>query len=402
MKVVQTIVAVLLLSLAAAVADAAPSDAAPPLPPPQGHVVRVATESELQTAVRNLTSGTTILIAPGTYRLTATLVIGNRPLDNVTLRGATNRRGDVTIAGTGMTNPAYGRAPYGVWVGNGVTDVLIANLSISGFYFHSIILNAGTARPRVYNVRLADSGQQLMKANPESVGRGIPHGIVEYSTFEFTSTSRDDYAKGIDVHGGDGWIIRHNLFRNIRAPRGQLVGPAILLWRGTHDSIVEGNTFVNCQREIYFGAENATPNSHAGGIIRNNFIFREPWVSGDVGIHVADSPGTKVLHNTVILSGTYRNAIEYRFRDTTGVLIANNLTDAAIRSRDGATATLRNNYTAATPSLFATGQFGQIHISPSAAAIVNQAIPLPDAATDWDGEPRPRGRGPDIGADEVN
>jgi hypothetical protein len=66
-------------------------------------------------------------------------------------------------------------------------------------------------------------------------------------------------------------------------------------------------------------------------------------VAGDAAIGVNDSPDTKVLHNTIVISGTYPNAIEYRFADTTGVTVANNLTDAAIRARDGATANLVGN-----------------------------------------------------------
>jgi hypothetical protein len=404
MKVISALVRtgcyILLLSLGGVDAiQAAPSDTAPPLPAPTGNVVRVSTTEALQAAVRSLVSDTTILIAPGRYRLTTTLVIGNRPLRNIAIRGETNRRDDVTLVGAGMSNPSYGDAPFGIWVGNGVDGILIANLSVTDFYFHSIILNAGTLLPHVYNVRMADSGQQVMKVNPDSNGHGIARGIVEYSTFEFTGTSRDDYAKGLDVHGGSGWIVRNNLFRNIRAPGGELVGPAILLWRGTRDSLVEGNTFVNCQREIYVGAEDVTPDSHAGGIVRNNFIYRESWVVGDVGIHVADSRGTRVLHNTVILSGTYPNAIEYRFRDTADVLIANNLTDAAIRARDGATATLQNNVTSATPAMFAIGQLGQVHLSSSATAVIDKGTPV-DVDRDWDGDRRPQGPAPDIGADE--
>lgn len=50
---------------------------------------------------------------------------------------------------------------------------------------------------------------------------------------------------------------------NITAPTGRLAGPSILMWRGSPDTIVERNTFVNCQREIAFG-------HHSGGVIRNN------------------------------------------------------------------------------------------------------------------------------------
>ncbi len=50
---------------------------------------------------------------------------------------------------------------------------------------------------------------------------------------EYDTTSRDDYTNGVDVHTGDNWIIRHNLFRNIRAPQGALAGPAILMWNAS-------------------------------------------------------------------------------------------------------------------------------------------------------------------------
>ena len=57
-----------------------------PLPPPAGAVVRVATVTQLQNAVAAIASNTTILIAPGTYNLTATLYI-NGTFTNVGIRG---------------------------------------------------------------------------------------------------------------------------------------------------------------------------------------------------------------------------------------------------------------------------------------------------------------------------
>src|SRR5205085_11087326 len=132
-------------------------------------------------------------------------------------------------------------------------------------------------------------------ANPDSSGRGIDYGLVEYSAFEFSNTSRDYYTNGVDVFTGTGWVIRNSLFRNIRAPQGQMAGPAILMWRGSRDTLVEGNTFVNCQREIAFGLEDTTPNDHTGGTIRNNFIYRDPGQARtDAAVNVDDSPNTQV------------------------------------------------------------------------------------------------------------
>ena len=217
---------------------------------------------------------------------------------------------------------------------------------------------------------------------------------------EFDTTSRDDYTNGVDVHTGDNWIIRHNLFRNMRAPQGQLAGPAILMWNASTNTLVDGNTFVNCQREIALGLIERTPNDHTGGIVRNNFIYRD--VAGDSAIYVADSPGTQVLHNTILISRTYANPIEYRFPHTTGVVIANNVLDGSVRARDGATGSVSGNHTNAAAALFVNPAAGDLHLKPTATVLLNQVAAPPVAAgTDWDGQSRPAGS-TDIGADEYS
>ena len=288
--------------------------------------------------------------------------------------------------------------PFGIWVGGNVRGVTIANLTIRDVYNHPIILNAGTQSPLIHNVRLVNAGQQFVKSNPDGAGGGVDDGIVEYSIIEYDTTSRDDYTNGVDVHTGDNWIVRHNLFRNIRAPQGQLAGPAILMWNGSTNSIIDGNTFVDCQREISMGLIERTPNDHIGGTVRNNFIYRN--VPGDVAIYIADSPDTQVLHNTILISHTYPNPIEYRFANTTGVQILNNVLDGVIAARDGATATVAGNYANATGALFVNAAAGDLHLLPTATAVLNKVTTVPvNAATDWDGDTRPNGAA-DIGADE--
>jgi hypothetical protein len=283
-------------------------------------------------------------------------------------------------------------------VGGNVRGVTIASLTIRDVYYHPIMLNAGAQSPLVHNVRLVNAGQQLLKANPDGTGGGVDNGIVEYSVIEYDTVSRDYYTNGVDVHTGDNWIIRHNVFRNLRAPQGQLAGPAILMWNGSTNTLVDGNTFINCQREIALGLIERTPNDHSGGIVRNNFIYRS--LSGDSAIYVADSPGTHVLHNTILISRTYPSPIEYRFPHTTGVVIANNVLDGSIAARDGATGSVAGNYTNATGTLFANPASGDLHLRPTAAVLLNQLAIVPtNAALDWDGQPRAVGT-TDIGADE--
>lgn len=370
-----------------------------PLPPPTGSVVVVSTVTQLRQAVASLTSNTTIVVAAGTYQLTAPLYI-NGTFTNVGLRGATGNRDDVVVVGRGMTGANDGGVPFGIWVGGDVRGVTIAHLTIRDVFNHPIILNAGTESPLLHNVRLVNAGQQFVKANPDGTGGGVDNGIVEYSVIEYTTTSRDDYTNGVDVHSGNNWIIRHNLFRNIRAPQGQLAGPAILMWNHATNSVVDGNTFINCHREIALGLIERTPDDHVGGIVRNNFVYRSAASGGDAAILVADSPGTQVLHNSLLVSGTYANAVEYRFADTTGVTISFNAADARILARDGATSAVTGNYTMASAALFVNPANGDLHLRPTATVLLDQvASPAPAAGFDWDGEARPSGA-TDIGADE--
>jgi hypothetical protein len=362
-------------------------------------VVNVSTVAQLQSAVSSISSDTTIVIAPGTYNLSAPLYI-NGSFTNVGIRGATGNRDDVVLVGKGMSSPNDGGVPFGIWVGGNVHGVTIADLTIRDVYTHPIILNAGTHSPLIRNVRLVNAGQQFIKANPDGAGGGVDNGIVENSALEYTATSRDDYTNGVDVHTGSNWIVRHNLFRNIRAPQGLLAGPAILMWNGTTDTIVDGNTFVDCQREISLGLIERAPNDHRGGIVRNNFIYRRPGLSGDAAILVADSPNTQVLHNSILISGTYSNAIEYRFPNSSAIRIANNVTDAPILARDGAAGSVTGNYTAASAGLFVNPAAGDLHLKATSTVLRDQiATPIPEAGQDWDGQFRPAGA-TDIGADQ--
>ena len=376
---------------------------APPLPSPSGTVVTVSTESALQAAVNSITSGTTILVQPGTYNLTSTLWL-NRNVDNVAIRGSTNSCDDVLLIGRGMSNASYGNVPHGIWIGN-ARNVLVANLTIRDVYYHPIQLdpNAGAQAPRIYNVRLVDAGEQFVKSSARTSGAsGVNNGIVEYSIMEYTTTARSNYTNGVDVHQGASWIVRHNLFRNIRAPAGQLAGPAVLMWNGSRDSIIENNLFLNVQYGIALGLNGSKADDHVGGIVRNNFFHRNGSQSGDVGITINNSANTKVLHNTVIVSGTYSNGIEYRFPATTGVEIRYNLMDAGVQQRDGATGTVSNNVTNAQPSWFVNAAAGDLHLVAIATAAIDKAAAHPSVPTDYDAETRPQGTVPDIGADEFS
>ena len=171
----------------------------------------------------------------------------------------------------------------------------IANLTIRDIYYHPIIFNAGTQSPLVHNVTLINAGQQFISRPSLRRRRRQRHRSI------FGDRERV-HEQGL-----------HNLFRNIRAPQGQLAGPAILMWNASSGTVAEGTTFIDCQRESAFGLIERTPDDHTGGIIRNNFIYRHASVAGDAAIGVFDSPGTQVLHNSILAAGTYPSVIDTAF-----------------------------------------------------------------------------------------
>lgn len=366
-----------------------------PLSAPTGNVRTVSTEAALQAAFDGIQSGDTIFISQGTYRLTRSLNLDG--VTGVVIRGVTGNRDDVVLAGPGMNDPSMS---FGFWL-RAAENITFSDFTLTDISEHAFILNAGTEAPTIRNVRMVDVGDQFIKANPDGSGGGVDNGIVECSAMEYTTIAPDWYTNGVDVHTGKGWIIRNNLFKNIRGPIGQAAGPAILMWNRSQDSVSEGNLFLNCERGIAYGLDSKI-HDHQNGIIRNNFFYRSASESGDVAISVTSSPGTKVLNNTLIMSGTFQNAIEYRFNNTINVEIVNNLTDAAIQGRDGASAEVFNNLINAQNSWFLNPALGDLHLLPAVAAAIDQALPRTEITRDYDGESRPTGASPDIGADEVS
>jgi hypothetical protein len=188
--------------------------------------------------------------------------------------------------------------------------------------------------------------------------------------------------------------VKNNLFRNIRGPNSkEVTGPTILFWGGARNTTVENNVMVNCNQYISFGLVNNKEaegvHDHEGGIIRNNIIWREPGaVQGpEGGIMVRDSPGTKVLHNTVILNGTFApGAIEYRWCDN--VVIANNLTDGPIWQREAASAIVVNNVLVKDMSFFSAPAKGDMRLAAKAAGVLDQVPLLAECLLDIDGQKR--------------
>lgn len=370
---------------------------APPLADPEGNVINVSTSAELLRQVRNAAAGTTLLINPGVYKLSSTLYVRQ---NNITLRGNSSTCDAVRLVGQGMENKDYGEVPHGIWTD--ASGLVVQNLSISDVYYHGIIYNPGAESPVIYNVRLENTGQQFVKANPTSFSNGVDKGVVEYSIFEYTEGPPETdhgggtgYTNGVDIHAGVDWSIRNNVFIGFHTPdtSTNLWNPAILMWNGASNTIVENNIFVDVDRAVAFGLVDRA-NDHSGGIIRNNMIFYSPNLysaarrtESDGAIIVWDSPGTQVYHNTILTNGNLNKSIEFRF-NTTGAEAVNNLLDAMIGQRDGGTYFSSGNAFNSKIDWFTDPSVGDMHLRPQVLNEIQQVEGAKTAPRDFDNQLR--------------
>jgi hypothetical protein len=404
---------------AATAADARWPSEAPPLPPPDPGaftIVNVTTAQELADACWNLASNQAIVVAPGTYDLSAVVFpngldgrltvgrYGAPPIANLQIRGASGNPADVVIHGAGMVDPIV---PFGFQIFT-ASDVLIADLTIGSVYYHTVAIqnDQGATRIRLYNCRLLDAGEQIVKGNRGS-NPGAEDVVIEYCEVSLTDGAivHPDlgycYTNAIDAIGGQRWMIRDNLIRGIYCQNGELAGPAVLMWQGSSDTVVERNTFVDCARGVALGL--VSSQDHSGGVVRNNFLRWDPQATYPVDVPIyTTSPDSAILHNTVLTNGLYGAAVEVRFAGATGVEVRGNLMDGVVLPRDGAAPLIADNITDADPAWFVDEATGDLHLVPAASAAIDQIDPLPGCRDDFDGAQRPSVAGTiDVGADEL-
>jgi hypothetical protein len=226
-------------------------------------------------------------------------------------------------------------------------------------------------------------------------------GLVENCLFEYSAgIGPQYYIAGIDAHGATNWIVRNNTFRNIISPNTTVAEFAVHFWSDSANNVVERNLIINCDRGIGFGLD-TRPNT--GGIIRNNMIYHalNKGQYADVAIALTESAGSQVYNNTIFLENNFPWAIEYRFTSTNNVLIANNLTNRPIMSRDGGTGTIAKNVTSAAGAWFMSPASGDLHLADAVASVIDAGQAISGLTNDFDNQDRPQAKGIDIGADEI-
>lgn len=351
-------------------------------------IVSNVNELELAVIQANNSGNTVIILENGTYNLNNMLWISGNSITFCSLSGL---RDSVIISGEGM----YGSVSHIFNVpGSNFTakDITIGWVANHAIQIHG---NNNADNPHIQNVRFVDTYEQMLKGS-YSVSDTFysDSGIVEGCLFEYTAGIGPQwYIGGIDIHHCKNWIVRDNVFKDIRSPETNLSEHAIHFWSESKNTLVERNIIINCDRGIGFGLGNS---GHYGGIIRNNMVY----TTRDVGIGLENSCSTKVFNNTVYTEN-YFNSIEYRFTGTFDAIIINNLTNEDISSRNGGQATVSTNVTDAVESWFVNATNGDLHLNTNEPSVIDQGQTLSEVLVDIDNQVRPQGNGYEIGADEI-
>ncbi|MFC4700149.1 right-handed parallel beta-helix repeat-containing protein [Glaciecola siphonariae] len=321
--------------------------------PDDFYIERVDSSKSLLAALANANKrggSTAIYLHDGEYHINQTLRVLS---DNIMLLSVSQNPYTTIIRSRGMRRTS------------GVQNVL--EVRASGFVLDGITLSDApnhliqiaaenqASKPIIRNCILQDSFEQLLKVSYDQASRpnNISHdGLVEHCIFQYTrGIAPYYYTGGIDALGAKGWRVQNNIFKDIASPGGRIAQHAVHFWINASDNKVTNNIFIDNDRSIGFGMKLKNRDTDTleyfseGGVISGNVIYHtnngDPFA--DTGIILEASPNTRVENNYVFMQHSYRNAIEYRFKETRNAVIKDNFTNRAIRSRNGGNARLIDN-----------------------------------------------------------
>ncbi len=398
----------------------------PRLSEPTGETIHVTPEEadDLRSIVMNAEPGATIVLDDGYYDMSG----GDNShrlsfyTDGVTLRSASGEPENVVLDGNYVTGELLSIA---------ASNITIAEITLARAYHHPIHVTGAADRDTentwIYRVRILDPGQQAIKINPSSQRKYTDRGRIECCYMELTDEGRAEvrdncYTGGVDAHAAWQWEIRDNTIIGFWCESG-LSQHGIHMWRTSRDTLVERNRIIDCARGIGFGLTETyggTPRSYPDnpypdlgfldnidGIIRNNFVSAasvalfNSSAGFDSGISIAQSPGSQVLHNTVVSLQPPFSSIEWRFSKTNAVIL-NNLVTHNLMERNNAQATADGNIENAPIDFFVDAESGDLHLDPdTASTAIDSGVYVAPGLCDEDIDGDPRGEFRDVGADEI-
>lgn len=381
---------------------------APPLPKPEGQVIRVSTVEGLYRAADEVKPGGTILVADGRYLMPRYLEIHT---DGVTMRSESGRRERVILDGKDSRHVEL----VGITGCAGVTiaDLTIQNIRANGFKINS---DRFATRVTIRNCVIHNIWERGVKGpavRAEDRTRFRPSDCrIEFCLFyndhpkrfeddpaDTPTTFDGNYVGGVDAMYARRWTICDNVFVGIqgrtRAARG-----AVFLWQEAEDCVVERNVIIDCDAGVCLGNsfKPADVPVHATRcVVRNNFVTRCP----EQGILADYTRDCRIVHNTVHDPDSRLRRLVRLVHGNDGLVVGNNLLSGPAMSVE-TTSQVRmiGNVTRNATDAFVDAAAGDLHLKGPVEGVVDAADPSAAEAADIDGRPR-EGKA-DVGADETN
>ncbi|MEO7778500.1 MAG: prolyl oligopeptidase family serine peptidase [Fibrobacteria bacterium] len=264
---------------------------------PTADSVLVTTTSGLVSAIAAAPSGRTIMLADGTYDISAVAPL-RFLTSNVMLYGKSRNPDLAIIKGAGFKGPD--RNEELIKIEN--TSMRFAYFTLRDGRGNGLkVQNGGSNDIVVHGVYFTDICERSLKAPDQAISY---RGQIRYCKFEqvtpITADITDlqdggDYIAGMDCMKVEDWNIHHNLFKNIRGMNGG--GRAgIFLWNVCNRDTIESNTFMGCDRGIALGNNLNTNVGMDNGMVRNNIIV----AGANIAIEICNTTGTKFRWNSVM------------------------------------------------------------------------------------------------------
>jgi hypothetical protein len=326
--------------------------------------VNVTNATDLLAAISGAAAGDEIVLASGTYALAQSPVCGASGTTDapIVVRSATPLGARIefdALEGFHVTAPNWhfeGLDVHGV----------CANDSDCEHGFH---VTGGATGVVLRNNRIVDFNAQL-KVNadkPAATWLQPNGGLVEGNdVFDTHSRATSNPVTKLNIDGADGWIVRGNVLHDGHKNGGDNTSYQAFMKGGGKNGLFERN-LVLCTKDETSGGTRIGISLGGGGtdpqfcapafnaavpcvpemsasVIRNNIIVN----CSDVGIYLNQAKDTEVLYNTLIAT----SGVDFRFAASSGEADGNVLA-SALRTRDGATMTLKTNLSGLAPTDFA-------------------------------------------------
>lgn len=260
--------------------------------------VRVETAPELVDAMEDARFGDEIVVAPGTYEITANLWSRAGGSEGAPIVVRAEEPGTVFLRYTGAQRAEVFSIVYPYWVIDGL-DVIGACPSKERCD-HAVHVSGAGAHVILRNNRFVDFNQ-VIHVNRASDGRTPDDGTIEGNVVEYTSARTiGATVTGIRFYGASRWVIRDNVFRDIAHTPG---GPYAISYGmyvvGTVDGVVFERNRIEFNQGVTdggsyvgFGVNTTNRSAISGLVFRNNTV-------SEGGVELRSCTGCRIEHSTI-------------------------------------------------------------------------------------------------------